>query len=219
MRGWSFPSNQGEEWEEENLAFTSGVSLSTLLVQMNQSLAFFEEQLQLEIDYLKFQPKSLQDQNLSEISDQEMNMSNISDSDQEMVMWDLSSSMSGMMAWTGTESLLKSDSLIAMTSILNNSGGSCNHRREEKLISNTTTKSPSLLAPQTMLAAGVGHPVAQDLELASAGRVHHTEVNGDDVVLEEEEKVKWPRHQIRGRAMLALFWLLNKMSKSKNQQL
>ena len=94
MRGWSFPSNQREETEGENLAFT------TKLVEMNQSLALFEEQLQLGTNYLKLQPKSPQDLDLSEISEQEMNLSNISE--QEMMMWDLSSSMSGMMAWAGS---------------------------------------------------------------------------------------------------------------------
>ena len=66
---------------------------------MNQNLSFFEEQVQFETNCLEFQGKSPRDLNLSDISDQ-------------------SSSMGGMAAWAGAESLLQSESLIALTSIL-----------------------------------------------------------------------------------------------------
>ena len=204
MRGWSFPSNQEEEEEEEReeeikseeAALTSGVSISAKLVQMNQSLAFFEEQLQFERKCLEFQEKSPQDLNSSDIYDQ------------ESTMWDLSSSMSGMMAWAGAESLLESESLIALTSILrdgiaaDHKSGDGWNRREEKLISGTTNS--SLPPPQSILAP-------PEMELAS--EQVDQEVNGDDVVL-EGENVKW--RQIRGRAVSALFWLLKKISKSDN---
>ena len=220
MRGWSFPSNQDdseEEIESEKQTIFS-VSLATKLVQINQSLAIFEEQLQT--NCLKLPSKSPQDLNMStiNISDQEMMMWDISDQE-EMMMWDLSnlsSSMSSGIAWVGTESLLKSESLIAMTSILRNgtvdgdgneSVGSCNNGREEKLISGSTISSLA----HSMQGSEVRHPEAQDLQLASAGQVHQ-EVN-------EEEKKKLPRRQIRGRALSALFWLLSKISRSGNRQL
>ena len=194
MRGWSFPSNQKEG---KKPTYTSGVSISTMLVQMNQNLSFFEEQVQFETDCLEFQGKSPRGLNLSDISDQ-------------------SSSIGGMAAWAGAESLLQSESLIALTSILkhgiatdtdNRSGGDCT-RRKENLISETMMFSS---LPQSMLGAQ-SDPEAQGLELSS-GRVHQ-QVNGDDVVLQEENP-KWP--QIKGRAVSALFWLLKKMSKSENR--
>ena len=199
MRGWSFPSNQKEG---KKPTFMSGFSISTKLVQMNQNLSFFEEQVQFETDCLEFQGKSPRDLNLSDISDQ-------------------SSSMGGMAAWAGAESSLKSESLIALTSILkhgiatdNRSGGDCT-RRKENLISETTMFSS---LPQSMLgAAEVSDPEAPGLELSS-GRVHQ-QVNGDGVVLQvvlQEENPKWP--QIKGRAVSALFWLLKKMSKSDNRR-
>ena len=125
-------------------------------------------------------------------------------------MWDLSSSMSGMMAWAGAESMLESESLIALTSILrdgiaaDHKSGDGWNRREEKLISGTTNS--SLPPPQSILAP-------PEMELAS--EQVHQEVNGDDVVL-EGENVKW--RQIRGRAVSALFWLLKKISKSDNRR-
>ena len=228
MRGWSFPSNQDdgeEEIESEKQTFFS-VSLATKLAQINQSLAIFEEQLQTETNCLKLPSKNTQDLNMStiNISDQEMMLWDMSDQE-EMMMWDLSnlsSSMSSGIAWVGgAESLLKSDSLIAMTSILRNgneSGGSSNGK-EEKLILGSTISS---FAHLSIMGADVRHPEAQDLELASAGRVHqevdeeegrvHREVN-------EEEKKKLPRYQIRGRAVSAVFWLLRKISRSHNRQL
>ena len=169
---------------------------------MNQSLALFEEQVQFETNCLEFQARSPRDLNLSDISD-------------------LSSSMGDMAAWAGAESLLKSESLIALTSILkhgiatdNRSGGNCT-RREENLISETMMFSS---LGQSMLGAQseVSQPETQGLELSS-GRVHQ-QVNGDGVVLQvvlQEENPKW--HQIKGRAVSALFWLLKKMSKSENR--
>ena len=67
MRGWSVPSNQKEIEEDtksEKATFTSGVLISTKLAQLNQSLAFFEEQIPFETKCLEFQRKSPQDLNL-----------------------------------------------------------------------------------------------------------------------------------------------------------
>ena len=224
MRGWSFPSNQDdikEELESEKQTFTS-VSLTTKLIRINPSLSFFEEHLQLQTKLSSKSPH------------QDLKVSSINISDKEMMMiWDLSnlsssngSSMSGI-AWAGgADSLLKSDSLIAMTSILRNgngdgneSGGSCNNVREEKLISGPTMSSH---AHHSLLGAELRHPEAQDLKFAPAGRVNQ-EVNKEEGRVHqeenEEEKKKLPRHQIRGRAASALFWLLRKISRSDNPHL
>ena len=43
----------------------------------------------------------------------------------------------------------------------------------------------------------------------------------DQQVREEvalEEKLKWPRNEIRGRAASALFWIFRKISRSNNYQ-
>ena len=237
MRGWSFPSNQNDSKEEidsSKKTFTS-VSLTTKLIRINPSLSFFEEHLQLQSKLSSKSPH------------QDLNVSSTNISNQEMIMmWDLSNlssssgiawaSMSGI-AWAGgADSMLNSESLIGMTSILRNGigdgnedGDSCNNVREEKLISGPTISS---LAQHSLLYAEVRHPEAQDLELAPAGRIHqevneedgrvHQEVDEEEGrvhKVNEEEKKKLTRHQIRGRAASALFWLLRKISRSDNPHL
>lgn len=226
MSGWSFPSDQEEEERED-------ISDQEMMWNLSSSMGSMTAWTGLESDanFSMFQWKSPRELNLSETSDMSSSMSG-------MMAWaGAGSSLESESLIALTSILLRSDignqmreetlksgrtifSSLATQSMLDTAEVS--HKEAQDLEFSSGQGRQQMIGDDDQVHQGVNgddvrvHQEANRDDGRDKG-VNRDDgqvkgVNGDNVVLKEEENVKW--RQIRTRTVSALFWLLRKISKS-----